>query len=88
MLIPDENCHENYSKEKRLPLSRRKRLPTQMEASRKEKNDNCLSIVEIGLGSDIEKGYIEEKVTIIDRFETKERLKTFHGFRDQKAIQS
>lgn len=58
-----------------------------MESSRKEKMDNCLSIVEIGLGTDIEKGHIEEKVTIIDRFETKERLKTFHGFRDQKVLQ-
>lgn len=53
ILIPDEVCHEKYTKDRQKLLSRRQRPPTQLQGSRKQKNDNCLSIVEIGLNNEI-----------------------------------
>lgn len=62
-------------------------MPTQLDLSKKEKNDtNCLSIVQIGLGNDLEHNLTEEKILPFDRFEARDRLKTFHGYRQQRTI--
>jgi hypothetical protein len=85
VLIPDESCHDNYSRDRRKLLSRRQRPPTQLQVSRKDKLDNCLSIVEIGLDNEVEEKQMEERIMVIDRLEAKDRLKTFHGFQQKIA---